>query len=122
MSRLLVPAAVIFIVLHAATASAESIWTHNGSEMRLRADGDRRTFVYERPRAGIAGQGVERGTVLFEGSISGEAGNYTGTAYVFSARCGKQAYAVTGELQNDGRQILLFGKAPRRDSSTCAVQ
>src|SRR6187549_308717 len=122
MSRWLVPAALTLIGLHAATAGADSIWNHNGSVMRLRADGDRRTFVYEQPRAGIASQGVERGTVLFEGSISGEAGNYTGTAYVFSARCGKQAYAVTGELQDDGRRISLSGEAPRRDSSTCAVQ
>ena len=122
MSRSLVPAAVIFVVLHAANASAESIWNHNGSVMRLRADGDRRTFVYELPRAGIASQGVERGTVLFEGKISGESGNYSGTAYVFSARCGKHPYAVEGELVNDGQQIHLGGKAPRRDSSTCTLQ
>lgn len=123
MSRWLMPAAVILIVLHhAASAGADSIWNHNGSQMRLRADGDRRTFVYEQPRAAIANQGVERGTVLFEGSISGEAGTYTGTAYVFSARCGKQPYAVEGELVNDGHQIHLRGKAPRRDSSTCALQ
>jgi hypothetical protein len=122
MSRGLASAAVILIGLHGAAASADSLWNHNGSQMRLRADGDRRTFVYEQPRAAIANQGVERGTVLFEGSISGEAGEYTGTAYVFSARCGKQAYAVTGELQDDGRRIFLSGEAPRRDSSTCAVQ
>ena len=122
MSRLLVPAVLIFVVLQAATAGADSIWNHNGSEMRLRADDDRRTIVYEVPRAGIASQGVERGTVLFEGTISGKAGSYSGTAYVFSARCGKQPYAVTGELVNDGQQILLSGKAPRRDSSTCALQ
>ena len=122
MSRLPVPTALIFTVLHAAAAGADSFWTHNGSEMRLRVDGDRRTFLYERPRAGIASQGVERGTVLFEGTISGETGSYSGTAYLFSARCGKQSYAVSGELQDDGRRIFLSGEAPRRDSSTCAVQ
>lgn len=113
---------VLNVVLNVATAGADSIWNHNGSEMRLRADGDRRTIVYERPRTLVARQGVVRGTVLFEGRISGPAGEYSGTAYVFSARCGKQSYAVTGELQNDGRRIFLSGEAPRRDTSTCAVQ
>lgn len=122
MSGFLAPAALMLVVLNVATAGADSIWNHNGSEMRLRADGDRRTIVYERPRTLIARQGVARGTVLFEGTISGPAGEYSGTAYVFSARCGKQAYAVTGELQNDGRRIYLSGEAPRRDTSTCAVQ
>jgi hypothetical protein len=121
MSRELVSAALILIGLAAAPAGADSLWNHNGSEMRLRVDGDRRTFVYELPRAGIASQGVERGTVLFEGRISGVAGQYSGTAYVFSAHCKPQGYAVTGELQDDGRRISLSGEAPRRDSN-CNVQ
>src|SRR5215510_2489160 len=107
MSRSLASAALILVGFHAATVRADSFWNHNGSEMRLRADGNRRTIVYERPRAGIASQGVERGTVLFEGRISGVAGEYSGTSYVFSKGCGKQAYAVTGELQDDGRRISL---------------
>jgi hypothetical protein len=122
MSRLLAPAALILIVFNAATAGADSIWSHNGSQMRLRAEGEQRTILYESPRPAIARQGVAPGTVLFEGTISGPAGSYSGTAYVFSARCGKQSYAVTGELQDDGRQIFLIGDAPRRDTSTCAVQ
>lgn len=122
MSRLLAPAVLILIVLAVPAASADSFWDHNGSQMRLRADGDRRTITYERPKTVIARQGVERGTLLFEGRISGPAGEYSGTAYVFSARCGKQSYAVTGELQDDGSRISLSGEAPRRNTSTCAVQ
>jgi len=122
MSRLLGPAALAMIVLTAANASADSIWSHNRSQMRLRAEGNHRTFIYEVPRAGLTSQGVERGTVLFEGTISGVSGEYSGTAYVFSSRCGKIAYAVKGELVNDGTQILMSGSAPQRDSSTCVVQ
>ena len=122
MSRLLAPSLVAVLLLTTTIASADSIWTHGGSQVRLRADGDRRTIVYEAPRAGIAGQGVERGTVLFEGTISGVSGEYTGTAYLFSARCGRMAYAVSGELQNDGTQIFMSGHAPVRDSSTCVVK
>jgi len=122
MSRLLAPAVLILIVLNVPAAAADSLWSHNGSQMRLRADGGRRTITYEQPKAIVARQGVVRGTVLFEGTISGPAGEYSGTAYVFSARCGKKSYAVTGELQDDGTRIFLSGDAPRRDTSTCAVQ
>lgn len=122
MSRLLAQSAMAIIVLTAANASADSIWNHNGSQMRLRAEGDRRTFVYEVPRAGIASQGVQRGTVLFEGTIAGESGEYSGTAYIFSTRCGKITYGVEGELVNDGTQILMRGSAPQRDTSTCVVK
>lgn len=113
---------VLGVALHGAAARADSIWNHNGSQVRLHADGNRRTITYELPRPVIARQGVARGTVLFEGTISGRAGEYSGTAYMFSARCGRQSYAVTGELQNDGSRISLGGDAPRRDTSTCAVQ
>lgn len=110
------------MLLFSASAYADSTWNHNGSQMRLKAAGEIRTITYERPRSAIAGQGVEAGTVLFEGTITdGWVGEYSGTAYVFSARCGKLAYEVTGELQNDGTQIALSGKAPRRDRSTCEV-
>ncbi len=122
MPKTLAPAVVAALLLTTATASADSFWNHGGSRMRLRADGDRRTFVYEVPRAGIAGQGVARGTVLFEGTISGVSGKYSGTAYLFSARCGRIAYAVSGELQNDGTEIFMSGQAPVRDSSTCVVK
>ncbi|MBL6431718.1 MAG: hypothetical protein HPM95_13425 [Alphaproteobacteria bacterium] len=34
----------------ATPANADSCWTHNGSLMRLKADGNRRWFLYEAPR------------------------------------------------------------------------
>jgi hypothetical protein len=38
-----------------APAGTVSFWRHNGSEMRLVAEGDRRQFVYETPREGLTG-------------------------------------------------------------------
>lgn len=123
MRRLLKPLLLAMALLLPEAAQADSFWNHNGSEMRLHSDGLTRTFSYEKPRAGIASQGVERGTVLFEGTISEQGfGDYSGVAYVFSARCGKMAYDVSGEVLNDASLISLSGKAPKRDRSTCVVQ
>jgi hypothetical protein len=121
MSRAL-PSVLAVLLLTTATAGADSIWTHSGSEMRLRARSDRRTIVYEVPRAGVVSQGVERGTVLFEGTVSDNWIKYTGTAYLFSARCGRIGYAVTGQLEDDGKLIVMSGMAPVRDPSTCVVK
>jgi hypothetical protein len=120
--------AIVFLAASAllmfpASAHADSFWNHNGSQMRLTASGQQRTITYELPRSGIAAQGVRPGTVLFEGTLTeGSVGDYSGTAYVFSARCGRMAYEVSGELQNDGTQIALSGQAPRRDQSTCETR
>ena len=79
---------------------ADSIWNHNGSTMMLNVDGSRVAFSYLQPRSVIAAQGVESGTVLFSGrrSRSGSLDDwgYAGTAYIFSANCGKHAFAVKG--------------------------
>ncbi len=88
----------------------QSLWDHNGSLMVLVADGAQRSFVYESPRVGMRQRGVRRGTRLFEGRKSGNA--YTGTAYVFSKDCGPLSYAVTGEVSEDQRQVVMRGFAP----------
>jgi hypothetical protein len=122
MLKSLASSLAVLVLVCSASAYADSFWDHNGSQMRLTASGQARTIIYEVPRSGIVSQGVEPGTVLFEGNISeGGVGDYSGTAYVFSKRCGRLAYEVTGELQNDGTQIALRGQTPRRDRSTCEV-
>jgi len=114
------------IILAAMTipARAESIWNHNGSTMMLSVDAKLVVFTYLQPRSVIAAQGVEPGTVLFSGqrSRSGENDDwgYTGTAYIFSARCGKHAFAVKGtDMWDPFPKITLEGKAPRIDQQTC---
>ena len=103
---------------------ADSIWNHNGSTMMLNVDGSRVAFSYLQPRSVIAAQGVEPGTVLFSGrrSRSGSLDDwgYTGTAYIFSANCGKHAFAVKGtDMWDPFPKISLTGKAPRIDQQTC---
>lgn len=90
-------------------------WNHNGSIMILSAEGKRRRFYYREPRSGLRAQGVSKGTLLFDGSRDGS--QYSGTAYIFSKRCGKRAYSVSGFVSDDDKSVTMSGPAPRLDSS-----
>ena len=94
------------------------MWNHNGSTMRLVAEGGVRRFYYENPRQGVRSEGVSTGTLLFEGTRSGNI--YSGTAYIFTSRCGKRAYSVSGSVSNNDRLVTMVGQAPRLNSA-CQV-
>jgi hypothetical protein len=98
--------------------SAPSLWSHNGSVMRLIADGASRKFIYESPRSGLESAGIKTGTVLFSGQKNGD--TYFGTAYEFSRNCGAVAFQVSGPIGSDQRSVTVSGKVPSRDSS-CRV-
>ena len=99
-----------------APASALSkLWNHNGSIMQLAADGASRKFYYVKPRDGLESVGISSGTLLFSGTKSDNF--YSGTAYVFSPRCGARPYAVSGPVSDDQRQVTMYGKAPIPNSN-----
>ena len=107
-------------VLGAPSSMADSFWSHNGSEMRMRVEGDKRIMVYEAPRQGMIQQGVKPGTVLFEITRKGRGVYpYAGSAYAFSARCGQRSFEVQGELRTDGNEIFLVGKVPTLGAGSC---
>jgi hypothetical protein len=90
------------------------VWMHNGSVMRLEANGDERHFYYEEPRAGLRKQGAQPGSLLFKGTRDGS--NYSGTAYIFKAGCDPEAYEVDGDVSGDDHTVTMVGKAPRLDN------
>jgi hypothetical protein len=92
-----------------------SLWDHNGSTVRLVADGTRRTFVYEIPRQSLKDLGVAKGTVLFEGRKIDQ--TYVGMAYVFSSRCNPRKYQVAGPVAGDLRQVTVYGEVSRVDQN-----
>jgi hypothetical protein len=98
--------------LGGSVTAAEPLWTHNGSVMRLIANGAERKFVYEVPREGLSAVGIVKGTLLFKGRKAGDF--YSGTAYVFS-ECGATPYEVSGPVSDDQHQVSLFGRAPIMD-------
>jgi hypothetical protein len=105
-------AMIAALTCFAAPAAADNLWNHNGSIVSLQHDGENRRFVYVTPRPGLP---VTPGTLLFEGKRNGS--RYAGTAYVFSSKCGPQAYNVEGIVAYDDRTVAMHGQAPRLDES-----
>ncbi len=99
--------------------SSTALWAHNGSLMRLDANGKSRTFSYENPRPGMRKAGAKPGDVVFEGERDGQ--RYYGTAYIYSKSCGRQGYAVEGRVTAGDRGVILEGEAPVLDSG-CNVK
>jgi hypothetical protein len=97
-------------LLPAADAFADSCWDHNGSVMRLKANGNQRFFYYEVPRPSLEGVGVRPGTLLFNGVKSGNW--YSGTARVFSSGCEPLEYHVEGPVRPDQLQVTVSGQRP----------
>ena len=96
-----------------------TLWNHNGSIMRLEAEGNIRRFVYEEPRPGMVRHGARPGDVVFQGRRNRMI--YSGTAYIFSKRCGRVAYPVSGRVRADQRAVVMTGRAPRLDRN-CNVK
>ncbi len=114
---------VIFAALCLATtmgaALADTCWMHNGSTMRLKASGNERYFYYEAPRSGLWGAGVQRGTLLFNGTKNGNW--YSGLARVFSSGCPGDPleYYVEGPVSSDQARVTLTGT--RETSDNCVA-
>ncbi|MGE3914981.1 MAG: hypothetical protein AB7F78_04715, partial [Hyphomicrobiaceae bacterium] len=92
------------------TAAKGSYWTHNGSRLRLEANGAERRFVYDLPRRGMLDAGANPGDAVFEGRREGA--TYSGTAYVLSKACGRVGYQVAGNISADERSVVVEGQVP----------
>ncbi len=92
----------------AQVAFADSCWDHDGSLMRLVANGDQRAFYYEQPRPSLSRVGIVRGALLFDGAKQGN--TYQGTARVFSAGCVPTTYRVEGPVSTDQLTVTLRGQ------------
>ena len=112
-------AACFLTTAWASTAICEpvSLWNSNGSVMSMEVVGAEHVFRYQEPRIGMRQAGVVSGTLRFKGTRSGDA--YTGTAFVFSRRCGAHPFRVTGTISEDKREIEAFGSAPGGFDAAC---
>lgn len=100
----------LLLSLCTSIAHADSFWDHNGSLMRLVAQGQDRWISYESPRQGMADQGVVPGTLFFDGIRVGN--SYQGTARVFSRNCAQpMTFPINGTVFNE-RMIVLEGLRP----------
>jgi hypothetical protein len=94
------------------TASAQSVWMHNRSEMLLETYGSRLVISYLTPREGLSAQ---PGEFLIHGTLDLKSKTVGGVARVFSSKCGPAAYEVGGDLSSG--TITLTGNAPIRDAN-----
>jgi hypothetical protein len=101
--------AAIAMLLLPLPALADSCWVHNGSLMRLTANGNQRAFYYEAPKQGLRQAGIRPGTLLFNGSNNN--GWYSGTARVFSKYCPGEPleYHVEGPVNGNQTRVIMQG-------------
>ena len=107
--------------LSANIASAEEYtgW-HNGSKMNVSIDDGDVVITYVRPKKSLRKHGVRSGTVLFEGTMSGNR-RIRGDARVFRRGCDPATYYVSGKFKRGRSSFTLRGEAPRRVSGGCRV-
>lgn len=102
---------LVIACLLASQAVADSCWDHNGSVMRLQAQGNNRWLSYEvTPHSWQPAAGVYPGTLLFNGVKSGNW--YSGTARVFSKHCpgSPNEYHVEGPVASNQLRVQVSGQ------------
>lgn len=102
-------AAIIATSTTISPANADSCWDHNGSIMRLKAQGNQRWFYYEKPRQVLYASGVRPGTLLFNGVKKGNW--YEGLSRVFSKHCvgAPLEYWVEGPVASNQLKVTVQG-------------
>ena len=118
--RLVSVAALVALATGAAAQGQgfSTLWTHNGSVVRMQADGTARVISYERAREGLLRTDVSSGATLFRGERIGD--DFRGEAYTFKLGCSPAPYPVGGRIEG-GRRLVLRGRAPVYDPGSCAV-
>jgi hypothetical protein len=97
-----------------APAPGGTYWKSDGSIMRLEATGIKRKFFFYKPSDVELNAGAKTGSLRFDGQISGK--GYTGTAFLYSDKCGRSAFRVSGEIENSDSRVILSGRPPHLDN------
>ena len=95
------------------------VWNHNDSKMKIDMVNNTINIFYIQPRQAMLDAGAKPNDLLVYGTI--QSNQITGTAKIFAGRCGQFFYSVTGNIFNNGREILLNGQAPVVNLSNCQV-
>lgn len=102
------------MVLNCAPSKDTLYWMHNGSLVRYDVEGEDHLFVYEQPSDKMR-KLVEPGEWMFWGKRVNR--TFSGLARLFSQKCDYYDYDVSGEISADGSEVVLFGRAPKRDQN-----
>jgi TPR repeat protein len=96
-----------------ASGATASYWKNDASIMRLDATGVSRKFIFFKPSGDQMKAGAKVGSLRFDGQISGD--GYSGTAFSYSEKCGRERFPVSGQIENNGARVILSGKSPQMD-------
>ena len=89
-----------------------STWSHNNALVELVSLGNERIFRYLEMYASTVP--ASPGDIVFRGRRTGR--TYSGTAYLFSSRCARVGYQVSGYITNGESRVVMTGRAPRRNA------
>ncbi len=105
--------ALAVLIASSSIASAKSCWLHKGSVLKLEQFGSRIEISYENPRAELTASGIQYGTPLIRGNVSGN--QIFGEAFQYSNFCPGQpfSYQVVGTVSLDRKRIELSGTRER---------
>ena len=108
--------ALTILVASSSIASAKSCWRHMGSILNLDQSGTRIEISYANPRAELIASGIQAGTLLMTGNVSGN--RVFGQAFQYSGACPGQPfpYQVDGTVSADGKRIVLSGTRERLEN------
>lgn len=119
-----IAAALVFILMSIGPAAAGSIsiWRCNNTEFRLEAQGDERSFLYEKLSANDAARyGIVSGATFWQGRRVGA--KLVGTAFLYKAGCKPASYQLDGSaLLNTSGEIELHGAPPEWVDSSCTTR
>src|SRR5215469_8431073 len=88
-----------------------SMWTYEGSIMRLEAIGRARRFYYDEVHGAFS---AKNGDIAFDGVREGRI--LSGRAYQFTANCTPLAYIVKGRVSADESMVKMQGIKPDRNA------
>jgi clan AA aspartic protease (TIGR02281 family) len=94
----------------AARADQPTLWSHKGSVFFLVKKGQEREFLYKELSSEVMQAGASRGAPLFSGWSDNQ--HYSGTAFLYSSRCGRLGYAVAGPILDRHERVKLKGQVP----------
>lgn len=101
-------------VIPSAYGDITSIWDHNGSTVGMVEEGQSVQIVYLSVRKGLRSF-ISDGSLLFKGRVSQD--SVSGSARRFKPGLSAIAYACSGEYNSSHTRLVMYGKAPKRNSA-----
>ena len=120
MLRIMLLASTVVVAI-ANAASAEDIWTSDGSTFTVDTSiNGKLNIIYHDVKANLAQEGINPGTIWFSGDYNET--HITGTSRLIRKDCGTTEYNVFGFYNTEKSTITLLGDMPVLDMQCKVVK